>query len=69
MVQSTKLQYAGEFNIKKCELITHSGNKFDLTQTLVEVNIYEDLMSNSINANISFTDDKDAITFFDLILL
>ena len=55
MVQSTKIQYAGEFNIKKCELITHSGNKFDLTQTLVEVNIYENLMSNSINANISFT--------------
>ena len=34
MVQSSKIQYAGEFNIKKCELITHSGNKFDLTQTL-----------------------------------
>ena len=67
MVQSSKIQYAGEFNIKKCELITHSGNKFDLTQTLVEVNIYENLMSNSINANISFTDDKDAITFFPIV--
>ena len=49
MVQSTKIQYAGEFNIKKCELITHSGNKFDLTQTLELTNAALEKVHNTIS--------------------
>jgi len=67
MTKEQGMQYAGEFEVQECKLITHAGPTVDLTEILTEVNVYEELMSNSIHADISFIDDKDAISLYPIV--
>ena len=60
MIGQDGLQYAGAFKLSECKLITHTGPEVDLTQVITEVNIYEELQSHSLSADITFFDDKDA---------
>ena len=53
------MQYAGEYNILECKLVTHAGAEIDLVDVLIEVNVYEELFSNAISADITFVDTKD----------
>jgi len=53
------MQYAGEYNILECKLVTHAGAEIDLIDVLIEVNVYEELFSNAISADITFVDTKD----------
>ena len=42
------IQYAGQFEIEVCDLITSSGEIADLTKSLIEVNIFEDIYSSGL---------------------
>ena len=55
---SEGIQYAGEFSIGKCELITSSGLRVDLTNSVLSITLFESLknpmLSGSINIQDSF---------------
>ena len=39
------LQFAGEFLVIKCELMTTNGTTYDIRQLVQSINIYEDIFS------------------------
>ena len=41
------MQYAGQYQVQECKLVTHAGVDVDLEGVLIEANIYEELFSNN----------------------
>ena len=56
---ANSLQYAGEFILEKCELISSSGIAADISKVVVEINIFEDIFSNSLTGSIIITDTNN----------
>jgi len=56
---SNSLQYAGEFILERCELISSSGVTADISKVIVEINIFEDIFSNSLTGSIIITDTNN----------
>jgi len=56
---ANSLQYAGEFILEKCELISSSGVAADISKIIVEINIFEDIFSNSLTGSIIITDTNN----------
>ena len=46
------VQYAGQFVIEKCELITSAGLTINLSSSILEINIFEDIYSNALKGSI-----------------
>ena len=61
MAESSGIQYANEFILDECKLFTVGGLELDLSELVSEVNIYEDIFSNSITGDISFTDTNNVM--------
>ena len=55
------IQYAGEYIIEECKLLTVGGLELDLIDLVASVDIYEDIFQNSISGDISFADTNDVI--------
>ena len=51
------MQYAGQYQVQECKLITHAGVDVDLEGVLIEANVYEELFSNAISF-VNFFDDS-----------
>jgi len=56
---ANSLQYAGEFILERCELISSSGVAADISKVVVEINIFEDIFSNSLTGSIIITDTNN----------
>jgi len=53
-----ELNYAGQFEVITCELITANGNIVNLRASLLEVNFYEDIFKSVLTGNIvAFSSD------------
>lgn len=61
MVAKSDLQFAGEFIIDECTIITTSGKNFDLKQIIEEINIYEDIYSSTITGSITIKDTTNVV--------
>ena len=46
------LQFAGEFLVIKCELMTTNGTTYDIRQLVQSINIYEDIFSTTVSGDI-----------------
>ena len=56
------IQYAGEYTLKKLQLITADGQKsIDLTGITLEINIFENIFLNAISASLVVVDTADLI--------
>ncbi len=55
------IQYAGEFTLDTCELITSSGIRVNLLGSVVQVDIFEDIYKNSISGSISIADTNNIV--------
>lgn len=56
------VQYAGEYTLKKLQLITADGQKsIDLTGITLEINIFENIFLNAISASLMVVDTADLI--------
>ena len=55
------LQYAGEFDLEKCELISSAGVTVDISAIIVEINIFEDIFSHSLNGSIIIGDTNNLV--------
>jgi len=60
MAEST--QYAGEFKLEKVIITTHDNKTFDLTAQVVEINVFEELMSTSVSATITVVDTQNIVS-------
>ena len=55
------LQFAGEFRLDACELISSSGITVDISKIIAEINIFEDIFSNALTGSIIITDTNNLI--------
>jgi len=55
------LQYAGEFELNKLEIIASSGIGIPLLKSCLEINIYESIFSNSLTGNLTVADTNNLI--------
>ena len=51
MVAKSELQFAGEFLIDECTIISTTGKPFDIRDIIEEVNIYENIQNIEISIN------------------
>ena len=56
-----ELQFAGEFSLDRCELISSSGVSADISKIIVEINIFEDIFSNALTGSIIITDTNNLV--------
>ena len=56
------IQYAGEFTLDKCDLITASGGKVDIKALAVEINIFEDIYRSGMTGTIGFVDTNNVFS-------
>jgi hypothetical protein len=66
MIGEQGLQKAGEVRIEQLKLINASDEVIDLTEFVVELNIYEDIFKNYLNGNIVLTDSRNIIDKFNI---
>ena len=55
------LQFAGEFRLDKCELISSSGVSADISKIIAEINIFEDIFSTSLTGSIIISDTNNLV--------
>ena len=56
-----RAQFAGEFNLEKCELISSAGVSADISGNIAEINIFESIFSNAITGSIILTDTNNLV--------
>lgn len=69
MASSTEqegLLKAGDIKIEKLLLVSQKNEVIDLTEFLVELNLYEDIFSNFLQGNIVLTDSRNIIEKFNI---
>ena len=62
------INFAGEFKLNRAFLESPTGEKIDLVRNLsiIEINIFEDIFSNTLSGNIMLTDIRDIITLLPI---
>ena len=62
------IQFAGEFGIDELKIVTPAGQVSDLISDVlvIEINIFEDLFSNTLSGSIMLTDIRDIITLLPI---
>ena len=66
MIGEQGLQRAGEVRIEQLKLINSSDEVIDLSEFVVELNIFEDLFKNYLHGKIVLTDSRNLIDRFNL---
>ena len=54
-----ELQYAGEYDLQTCEIISSAGVVAEISANIVEINMFESIFSSAITGNILFTDTNN----------
>ena len=65
-LNSEGLYKAGDLLIDQLDLITSDGIKINLKDFLVEINIFEDIFSNSMKGTIALVDSRNLINLLNL---
>lgn len=66
MIGEQGLQRAGEVRIEQLKLINAADEVIDLTEFLVELNLYEDLFKSFLHGNIVLTDSRNLIDKYNI---
>jgi len=61
MIGNERLQRAGQVNIEQLKLVSSNNEVVDLTEFLVELNIYEDIFSSHLYGDVLLTDSRNLI--------
>ena len=66
MIGEQGLQKAGEVRIEQLKLINTSNEVIDLTEFVIEINIFEDIFKNYLHGSIFLTDSRNIIDRFNI---
>ena len=66
MIGEQGLQKAGEVRIEQLKLINSSNEVIDLTEFVIEINIFEDIFKNYLHGSIFLTDSRNIIDTFNI---
>ena len=54
-----EVQYAGEYELQTCEIIASSGVVDEISNNIVEINLFENIFSSSLTGSIIFADTNN----------
>ena len=60
-MSQNEVQYAGEFQLQRCELISSSGVQSDITNIIVEINLFEDIFKSTMTGSVIFADTNNLV--------
>jgi len=66
MIGEQGLQRASEVRIEQLKLINASDEIIDLSEFIVELNLYEDLFKNYLHGNLVLTDSRNIIDKYNI---
>ena len=66
MIGEQGLQRAGEVRIEQLKLINSADEVIDLSEFIVELNLYEDLFKNYLHGNLVITDSRNLIDKYNI---
>ena len=66
MIGQQGLQRAGEVRIEQLKLINASDEVIDLSEFIIELNLYEDLFKNYLHGNLVLTDSRNIIDKYNI---
>jgi|TARA_B110000285_G_C15126619_1_gene620625 hypothetical protein len=64
---NNELQYAGEFSLAECKLHTIKNPVIDISQEVLEINIYEDIERGGIVGNMLIVDTHSLVTVLPIV--
>ena len=67
MAAKSEIQFAGEFLIEECRIITTSGKSYDITELVEEINIFENIYSFGLSGDIVIKDTTNIVKNFPII--
>tara|TARA_Y100000114_G_C11755634_1_gene326715 strand:- start:473 stop:1984 length:1512 start_codon:yes stop_codon:yes gene_type:complete len=66
-MQKNEVAFAGEFYLQRCELISSSGLQADITNIIVEINLFEDIFKSTMTGSIIFVDTNNLTDMMPII--
>ena len=54
-------QYAGEYDIKKCSIMSTKGIEFDIKSVIENISIFENIFTETISGIITINDTTDIV--------
>jgi len=61
MVAKAELQFAGEFLVEECKIISTTGQMFDINHIVEEINIFENIYTTAISGDLVIKDTTNII--------
>ena len=62
-----QIQFAGEFLLEDCTIVSTTGTEFNITELVQEINIYENLYQASISGDIVIKDTNNIVDNFPIL--
>ena len=57
----SELQYAGEYLLEECTIVSTSGKMYNISDLIEEINIHENIFSAQVTGNIIISDTTNII--------
>ena len=57
----SELQYAGEYLLEECLIVSTSGKTYNISDLIEEINIFENIFSAQVTGNIIISDTTNII--------
>ena len=67
MAAKSDLQFAGEFLIEECKIVSTTGKTFDIVELVEEINVFENIYTASVSGDIVIKDTTNIIQNFPII--
>ena len=61
MIAKSELQFAGEFLVEECKIISTTGQMFDINNIVEEINIFENIYTTAISGDIVIKDTTNLL--------
>ena len=60
-MSQNEVQYAGEYQLHRCELISSSGVQSEITNLIIEINLFEDIFKSTMTGSVIFADTNNLV--------
>ena len=64
MVAKSDLQFAGEFLVEECQIVSTTGQVFDINDIVEEINIFENIYTATVSGDIVIKDTTNIVKIF-----
>ena len=67
MVAKSELQFAGEFLVEECKIVSTTGEIYDIMEIVEEINVFENIYTATISGDIVIKDTTNIVKNFPII--